>query len=153
METDEAGEGRIGELSSQRKLLPIKPRIVMLLGLEDDIMTGVEGLNDDPSRLVAADAPSRYLRQDLEGPFGGTEIREIQGGVGGDNADQGDGRKVVSFGNHLGADEDINLSMFEVLEDAAGIGGSCDRVAVHPGDSGRGKELPCLLLDPFRSCA
>ena len=153
METDEAGEGGIGELSAQREFVRIRIRIVMLLSPADGIVAGIEGLNDDPTRLIATAAPSRYLCQDLEGPLGGAKIRDIQGGVGGNDPDQCDCRKVVSLGDHLRADEDINLSAVEALEDGTRITLPCRRIAVHPGDSGRREEFSCPFLDPLRSRA
>ena len=93
METDEAGERGIGELPAQGKLIRVETGIVVLLSPADGVMAGVEGLDDDPARLIAPAAPSRHLRQDLEGPLGGPEVRDVQGGVGGDDADQRDLRE------------------------------------------------------------
>ena len=61
--------------------------------------------------------------------------------------------KVVPLGDHLRADEDIDLPPVEAPEDPLRIALPGGRVAVHPGDPGLGKEFPRLLLDPFRSRA
>ena len=48
MQPHEAGEGGIGELPAERKLVLVEPGIVVLPGPADDVMARVEGLDDDP---------------------------------------------------------------------------------------------------------
>ena len=111
-------------------------------------MAGVEGLDDDPARLIAPPAPARHLRQDLEGPLGGPEVGDVQRCIGGDDADERNLREVVSLGDHLRADEDVDLPPVETPEDPFRIAPPGGRVAVHPGDAGLGEELSHLLFRP-----
>jgi hypothetical protein len=121
------------------------------LGPGDRVEAGIESLDEDPSRFCAASAPSRYLGQDLEGPFGGPEIRKVQRGVGGDDADQRDIGEIMTLGDHLGADEDIDPAAVEVPEYPFHVSPSGGCIAVHPGDAGIRKALLHLHFDPFRS--
>ena len=62
-----------------------------------------------PRDFAAAGAPGD-LREQLKRPLGGAEIGEPETDVGGDDADERHPRKVVSFGDHLGADEHVDLA-------------------------------------------
>jgi len=45
----------------------------------------------------------------LERPLAGAEVRNVQAEVGVEDADKGDVREMQALGDHLGADEDIDL--------------------------------------------
>ena len=153
METHDTGEGGVVQLAAQREFIRVKAGIVVILSPEDRIVAGVEGLNEDPSRGIAPAASSGHLREDLEGPLGGPEIGDVEGGVGGDDADQRNPGEVVPFGDHLRSDEDVDPPPLETPENSRQLPAAGRRVAVHPGDPRLGEELLRLLLDPFRSRA
>ena len=71
----------------------------------------------------------------------------MQAEVGINNADQGHVREVQSFGDHLGADEDVDLAGTEVAEDAAVILLALEGVGVHALDSRVGEKLREGVLD------
>ena len=75
-------------------------------------------LENDLSRDVSAAGAAGDLREKLEGPLRGAEVRETQADVGVDHAHERDSREVVSFGDHLRADEDVGLAGLEAGEDA-----------------------------------
>ena len=77
------------------------------------VMRGVEGLNDDAPRRPSSSAPPRHLRQHLKRFFRGAEVRHIQRCIGGDNAHQGDGRKIVPLGDHLRPHQDVDFAAFQ----------------------------------------
>jgi hypothetical protein len=114
---DQAGEGRISKLPAEGNFIRVETFIVVFLRPADGVMVGVESLDDDASRLISPPAPARHLCQDLEGSLCRPEVRDVQGGVGGKDADQCDLREIVSLGDHLGADKDVNLSPVESPED------------------------------------
>ena len=60
-------------------------------------------------RQLAASGAAGDLRQQLERALGGAEVGEAEPDVGGDHADERDARKVVPLGDHLRADEDVDL--------------------------------------------
>jgi hypothetical protein len=151
VETDQAGERRIAEFPAKGKLIRVKTGIVVFLRSADGVMAGVEGLDDHTPRLISPPSPTRYLRQDLEGPLGRSEVRDVQGGVGDKNADQCDPGEIVPLGNHLGADENVDLSAVEPSKDPCRISPPRGRVTVHPCDPGIRKEFFRLFFNPFCS--
>ena len=153
MEPHEAGKRRVGQLPAQGQLFRVKSLVVVCLRFADDIMVRIEGLDHDPPRAIAPSPPSRHLGEDLEGPFGGAKIRLAHGGVRGDDADESDARKIVPLGDHLRADEDIDLPPIETLEKLFRFTLPGCRVAVHAGDAGRGEKPLRLFRDPFGACA
>ena len=74
-------------------------------------------MDDDFAFEFAASGASGDLSDELEGTLTGAEIRNMQAEVGVENSNQSDIGKMQTFGNHLGADEDIDLLRFEFLED------------------------------------
>ena len=82
----------------------------------------------------------------MEYAFGGTKIGETQGGVCADDADQGNAVDIVTFGDHLGANEEINFAGVEASEKTFHVASSSNCVAIHATDSGVGEEFLEALL-------
>ena len=72
----------------------------------------------------------------LKCPFGGTEIGEAQRHVSADHADQRDPVNVVTLGDHLRADEQIEFAIIERAQSAFEIIVTADSVAIEAGDAG-----------------
>ncbi len=68
------------------------------------------GLDDGAAGLVGAACPARDLQQELEGALACTQVSAAQAGVGVDHAYQRQRGEVVTLGNDLRADEDIDLA-------------------------------------------
>jgi hypothetical protein len=87
---------------------------------EADIVVGTQGsiqrvlrmlgLDQHFARQCGAPAATADLHQLREQAFRRAEIGGEQRGVGTDRADQGQVRKIVALGQHLGADQDVGLA-------------------------------------------
>ncbi len=93
----------------------------------------VVGLNDDPAGINATARSPCHLCQQLKGPFSGPEIRQAQKGIGGDDAGQGDVGEVVSLGDHLGSDQDLDPPVGEGAQSVFESGSTADSVTVEDG--------------------
>ena len=76
-------------------------------------MIRIERLDDRLARLLAAAGAAGDLRQELERPLGRPEVGHPEADVGRDDADQRDAREVVALGDHLRADEHVDLAVAE----------------------------------------
>lgn len=81
----------------------------------DDWVVGLKGLNDDIGILVTAVGAADDLGEELESAFFGGEIWEGKAGVGLDDAKGGEPRKVEAFGDHLSADNDVEVAVFDFV--------------------------------------
>jgi len=113
----------------------------------------IEGLDDHPPGMLAPPSPSGNLGQKLEGPLRGAKIREIQGDVRQDDAYEGDLGKVMPFGDHLRAHDDVDFLPAEGVEQLFVRPPAVHGVAVHAADPGGGEPLPYFLLQTFRAHA
>jgi len=71
------------------------------------------------------------LADELEGAFCGAEVGDGHGEVGVEDADELDVGEVEAFGDHLGADEEVEVSVAEVIEGLLVVGGVVHGVGVH----------------------
>src|SRR5947209_6973680 len=62
------------------------------------------------ARRFAASSASGHLGEKLKSALACAEIRQMQGQIGVDNSDERYVRKVQTFGNHLRADQDVDLA-------------------------------------------
>src|SRR4029079_19709072 len=86
------------------QLILIKTIHVMLRRRANNLVGRVKCLQDHvPPTLASACAPC-HLSQHLKDSFPGERIGQIQSDVCEDDANQGDQRKIESFGEHLGTD-------------------------------------------------
>ena len=143
------GEGRIRKLASKLEFLVGKTFVIVVTGELDGGRMGREGLDHHFAFHFTPSRAARDLGQELEGPFAGAEIGDVEGEVGVEDGGEGDVGEVEALGDHLGAEEDVDLAGSEggegVLEDvflARGIG-------VEAGEAGFGKDLAEDFLDLF----
>lgn len=116
-DVDEADErGVVGTLAFFHEG-SVEGFVVVGLGGDDGDVFGGEGLDDDSAGAFSATGASGDLGEELEGPFGGAEVGDVEGDVGGDDSYEGDVGKVEAFGDHLGTDEDIEFATSELGED------------------------------------
>ena len=110
---------------------------------------GGEGLDDDFAFHFATAGASCHLGEELEGAFASAEVGDVEREVGIENGGEGDVREVESLGDHLGAEEDIDLArteggegIFERVFAAGGIG-------VEPSEGGFWEDFAENLFDFF----
>ena len=101
--------GRL-QLLAKFEFLLIKTLEIMPARELNRRVEGREGLDEHFAFNVTAAGAPRHLRQQLEGPFAGAEIRLMQSQVGVDDANQGDVGEMQALGDHLRADEDVYLA-------------------------------------------
>ena len=78
--------------------------------------SGLKGLDQRPTRLVAAAGASRHLIEQLEGALRGARIAASQSQIGVDDADEREMRKIVALGDKLGADDDIEGAFGDLVQ-------------------------------------
>ena len=79
-------------------------------------MIRIERLDDRLARPLAAAGPADDLRQQLKRPLRRAEVRQAQANVSRDDADERHARKVVALGDHLRADQHVDLAGHEPPE-------------------------------------
>ena len=99
-------------------------------------MIGRARLHEHAAAAGSPPRPSRHLRHKLERPLAGAEIGEMQAGIGVHHADDGDVRKVEPFGDHLRAQEDIDLARGDTLQNVMMGPFARGRIEIHPRDPG-----------------
>ena len=94
----------------------------------------MHGLDDNGALVFAASSASRDLADKLEGAFGGAEIGLGEGGVGVDDADQSHVREIETLGDHLRAQEELEVAFGEAVEDGEVVGGFADGIGIEAGE-------------------
>ena len=103
-------EGRkIAALAEFEFLLEIAGEIVVTRELNRRTEWRVS-LHENFSRRFAASSASGDLREKLKGAFACAEIWQMQREIGINDSDQRYVRKMQPFGDHLRADEDVDLA-------------------------------------------
>lgn len=117
-------------------------------GLEDGVVRLV-GLDDDRGsvEVAATDAPDD-LGEEFEGAFLGGEIGEGEAGVGLNDTNGGEAGKVEAAGESLGADEDVDGAIFDLVIERGEVFGLFV-VAVETADGGVGEEARKFGLKEF----
>ena len=118
----------------------------MLPGRIDGIMLRVKCLDDHSALLIPTSCPPRHLRQELKSSFTGPEIGESEGGISGNDPYQGHIRKIISFSNHLGPHQYVDLVLAEHLQYPKDMTSSAGAVPIHPGYTSVWKDLLQFLL-------
>ena len=91
-----------------------------------------------------------HLHEQAECPLCGPEIGKLQAGVRVHDAHQLDPREVQTLGDHLGADQHVDLAVAEIIQRLSQYLLLPNGVRVDPPhDDGRELALQ-LFLDPFR---
>lgn len=146
-----------GEISKGRELpvasffneIVVEAEVVGVGGEVDDGRGGLIGLNKDRGgvEMAAADATDD-LSEKLKSFFFSAEIRKRKTGVGLDDANGGEMRKVETARNGLGADDNFNVAVFDFVIE------SVERVAffvvgVEASDGNFGEELFEFSFEEF----
>lgn len=84
--------------------------------LLDDGRVGLAGLQDDQALLIALPAgPAAHLREHGKSLLVGTEVGNVEHGVGIEDAHDADMVEVEALGHHLRADEHVGLALGKLL--------------------------------------
>ena len=124
-------ERRIAKLASAFELPGEEPWHVMVRSERNRTRVRLERLHEHAARSVAA-TPSRELGQQLKRSFFGAKVREPEARVGVDDRRERDAGEVVSFRDHLRADEDGALRRRKASERRRERPRFLDRVRVEP---------------------
>ena len=76
----------------------------------DARMLRLERLHQHPPAARPAARPARHLGEQLERPLGGAEVGHVQADVRVDDADQRHVGEVQPLGDHLRAEQDVDLA-------------------------------------------
>ena len=74
------------------------------------------GLNDDFSFKLTTSCPTCDLGEQLEGALTGAEIGNVQAKVRVEHTNERDIGEVQAFGDHLGADDDVDFALAKFLQ-------------------------------------
>jgi hypothetical protein len=130
-------------------LLLKKTGVVMMPGMLDGGTGRREGLDDYLPLGLTATSTTRNLSQELKSPFPSPEIGRVKPYVGIDNANKGDVRKIEPLGDHLGTQQNIDLTGPK-LSQHFGIRTSTGHgVGIHPRKTCLWKKSPDCLFDPL----
>ena len=119
-------------------------------------MIGAERLHEHAPAVLAAPGAAGHLRHQLKRALGGAEVGQVQGRVGIDHAHQRDTRKIEPLGDHLRAQQDIDLAVAKRRQGLLVAAGSLHRVGVHAQHAGIGKagaHFGLQLLRPHAAVA
>ena len=83
----------------------------------DTVMPWGKGLNNYLPLLIASARSPGYLRQQLEGPFTGAKIGQMQADIGSNNPNQGNPGKIQTLSYHLRTDKDSGLLLLKGVQD------------------------------------
>src|SRR5207244_180388 len=106
---------KIAALAELQLLFEITGEIVVAREL-DRRRKGCVSLHEHFARGFTAAGPSRDLRQQLESPFAGAAIRQVQGQIRIDDADQRDVWEMQALRDHLRPDQDVDLAGPEIQQ-------------------------------------
>ena len=115
----EARKRRIHKLAAQFQFAAHEARVILIAGGADAVMMRRVGLDDHAARALAASRASRDLGQQLERSLGGAEVGQVQRHVGEDDRGQRDAGKIETLGDHLRADQNIDLAGAKLGQDSA----------------------------------
>src|SRR5512139_3644722 len=100
----------------------------MLFGAKDAVMVRVKRLDDHLAGGFSSPCPSGHLGQQLERSLARAKVGKVKRGVCGNHTHKGDPRKVVPLDDHLGADQNIDMTGFKPLQNTMVTVLSCCRV-------------------------
>ena len=109
-QANQTAKGRVMKGFAKRQLPSVEGFIVVLSCLQHCIVLRIVRLDDDNATVWSSSRPSSRLDKQLKGAFTTAIIRQIENGIRRHHADQGYSWEVESFGHHLGAHQDIELS-------------------------------------------
>ncbi len=144
---------RVAQLLAKLNLLVVKPEVIVLPRVLNGRMKRRETLHDHFSLDVAAAGPTGHLHQQLKRPLTRAKVRQVQCHVRVNDPHQRHVREVQPFGDHLRADQDINLAHAERAEHFPVQRFLCHHVRVHPMHSTLWKRHLDRRLDLLRAHA
>jgi hypothetical protein len=112
-------------------------------------MVGNEGLDHDASRAVRTSGSSCDLREQLKGSFRGPEVRQVEADIRRDDSDELDTGKIMTLGDHLGPDHDVDLFILERAQNALGMTATRGDVAIESHRAGIRKEASHFFFEPL----
>src|ERR1700733_6815803 len=102
---------------------------------------------------MAAPGATGDLGEELEGAFGGAKIGAAEGEIGSYDSDERDALEIVALGDHLRADEDIDLTFRECAEHLLEFALGAEGVAVEAADAGGWELLAEVFVDALGAVA
>ena len=148
-EADEAGEGGEVSLPAASQLLLGEEEKILLQGRLDAVMIGIIRLDYCLSWQRAPTGAAYHLCQEGKGSLSTPKVGEVETNVCRKDTHEGNVRVVVPLGDHLRADDDVNIPTLEAVEKEVMSPAPGCRIPVHPCDAGMGEEsleLPFHLL-------
>lgn len=142
----------------ERGVVPLAPELDFLVAESLEIVVAREldawvvwreGLNKDFALDFAAPSPSGNLGEELEGAFACAEVGHLESDIGIDDSDEGDPGEVEAFGDHLGADEDVDFTGAKGSKGFAERAFALHDVGVHAFDDGFWEDFDDGVLDFF----
>ena len=109
------------------------------------------GLDQNPPRPVAPTSPASNLAEQGEHPFGTAKVRQVECRVGIQNPDQCDRREIMPLGDHLRADQHVDLPGRHLVDQSMVCSLARSGVTVHTRHPGVGKTLPDFFFEAFCS--
>ncbi len=140
------GKRRVVHPFAEAHLFVAKGVVIMLGGILDGIVIGKICLQDYFARQIAPTGSSGDLGKQLEGAFGGAEIRKSERKVGAYDADQRYSVHVVTLGDHLCAHQQIEFARIKSIEHAFEVFAPPHSIAVQPAYPGTRELLIQALL-------
>src|ERR1700677_2313837 len=121
--------------TAEAQFFVVKTGEVVAGGILHRIMVLKISLQNYFTGRLAAAGTAGDLREQLKGALGGAEVRQSQGAVGTDHADQGDAVNVVPLGDHLRAHQQIEFTFIERGKRALEVFVAANRVAIKTRDA------------------
>ena len=135
------------------QLLLVERLVILRGGHANRVMIRIDGLDQHDARQIAAARASGHLREQLERALGGAKIRQAQSDIRRHHAHQRHVGNVVPLGDHLRADQDVEIALAESLQDDFVLPLAGDGVAIQARDARAGKLAVQFLLHFFRTHA
>ena len=117
----------------------------------DTVMVWIVRLDDHLARGFSSPRPSGHLSQQLEGPLARAKVGKVKRGVCRNDPHECDLWEVMPLDDHLGADQDIDMTGFKPLQNVMVTVFPRCRVAIHSFNMSPGKQGSDLLLQALRS--
>ncbi len=144
-------ERRIVHPAAKAQFLVGEALVVVPCGVLDGVVLRKIRLQDHAAGRRAAAGASRDLRDELERSLGGAEVREAEREVGAHDPDERDAVHVVAFGDHLRADQNVELARMQLRKHAFKIVPAADGIAIEPRDARLRKHGVQQLFQPLRA--
>lgn len=125
----------------------------MLAGVARRVVSGAIGLDEDSPGDLPPSGASGDLREERKGPLGGAEVRLMQGDVRQRHAHHRDALQMQALGDHLRAQNDVDVAGFHGLPFALEVMASAGGVLVQADELPVGEKLPEGVFEALRAQA